>query len=94
MIAKALQGGDTTPAEFASVGLSTFEPGGGAKMSASKIERIYVLISGQISVQTAEQDIELGAFDSCHIPAGVERAVDNRGADDAVMLVIMPPVNQ
>ncbi len=91
MIAQALQGGKTTPAKFASVGLSTFEPGGGAEMSASKIERIYVVINGRITVRTDDQEIVLGAFDSCHIPAGVVRAVLNDSAEQAVMLVVMPP---
>jgi len=47
MIAFRLQHKETTGVEDFWVGLSHFLPGGGAEMSASDFEKVYVMLSGK-----------------------------------------------
>lgn len=90
MSAKSLQGGNVTSVGFATVGFSRFTPGGGAEMSASTVDRIYIVTEGTISVETAAEAVQLGEYDSCYIPAGLERKVINRSDCDVLMLVVQP----
>lgn len=71
-------------------GLSHFLPGGGAGPDASPLEKVYVVLSGELTVRAAGQDIVLGPMDSCCIPGGQEREVKNTGNHVASMLVVMP----
>ncbi len=57
---------------------------------AAPLERIYVVLEGEITVTTEAGDAVLGPLDSCHIAAGEERTVENRANSVAAMLVIMP----
>lgn len=86
-----LQGFDASSSSFAWAGLSHFLPGGGAEMDASPLEKIYVVIEGQITValDTGEKHI-LSRLDSCFIPGGEARAISNESNHMASMLVIMP----
>lgn len=71
-------------------GLSHYLPGGRADMSASPLERVYIVLDGEITVTTKDGDTVLGAMDSCHIAANEERAVVNNANRVATMLVVMP----
>lgn len=88
MKAMRLHGGPASGLKDATVGLSHFEPGGGASRSVSKADRVYVVLSGEITVTAADHTETLGALDSCFIPAGEERAVENRSGSTVSMLVI------
>ncbi len=91
MTALRLQGVDVTAAEFASVGLSYFLPGGGAMMDAGATEKIYVVLSGELLIDIEGQQTErLGPLDSCRIASGEARAVRNERNEVATMLVILP----
>jgi len=84
-----LQGGDVSP--FGTqVGLSIFEPGGGAELSASGVDRVYVVASGEITVTVNGTETLLRACDSCHIPAGEQRALLNRGVLPCVIITVIP----
>lgn len=84
-----LQGGDASP--FASlVGLSIFEPGGGAELSASGVDRVYVVASGAITVTVDGVETLLRECDSCFIPAHEERSLRNRGVLPCVMVTVVP----
>ena len=86
-----LQGFDVSDSKVAWVGLSHFLPGGGAEMDAGPVEKIYVVIAGEVTIELADGTTEiLGSLDSCLIPAGQSRAVRNDGNDVATMLVVMP----
>jgi len=87
MRALRLHGGPASGLKDATVGLSHFEPGGGASRSASAADRIYVVFSGEITVTAGDRTETLGALDSCFIPAGQERVVENRSGLTASMLV-------
>jgi glyoxylate utilization-related uncharacterized protein len=86
-----LQGFDVTASQFAWVGLSHFLPQGGAEMDAGALEKIYVVLAGEVTVQLADgTQHALQPFDSCHIPGGEARAIRNDGNAVATMLVVMP----
>lgn len=86
-----LQGFDVTSSTFAWTGLSHFLPGGGAEMDVSPLEKIYVVIAGEVTIAlgSGEKHV-LSRLDSCFIPGGEERAILNESNLMATMLVIMP----
>ena len=86
-----LQGFDASSASFAWTGLSHFLPGGGAEMDSSPLEKIYVVLAGEVTIELADGTVEtLHAFDSCFIPGNEARAIRNQGNAVATMLVVMP----
>lgn len=86
-----LQGFDASTVQFAWVGLSHFLPGGGAQMDASPLEKIYVVLAGEVTVELGDGSKHvLHEMDSCFIPGGEARAVRNYGNEVATMLVVMP----
>jgi len=72
------------------VGLSHFLPDGGAGPDSSPLEKVYVLLSGALSIESGGQRVVLGPMDSCCIPGNEVRSVKNLGNDIATMLVVMP----
>lgn len=86
-----LQGFDVSASRFACVGLSHFLPHGGAEMDSGPLEKIYVVLEGEVTVELADGTSHvLRALDSCHIPGGEARAVRNDSNCVATMLVVMP----
>ena len=85
-----LQGWDASDAEAFWVGLSHFLPGGGTTHEGSPIEKVYVVVRGEVTVVTDESEATLAPYDSCHIPAGEARTIVNRTNDVASMIVVMP----
>jgi quercetin dioxygenase-like cupin family protein len=86
-----LQGFDVSDSQFAWVGLSHFLPGGGAQMDSSPLEKIYVVVAGEVTVELGDGSKHvLRPMDSCFIPGGEARAVRNYGNDVATMIVVMP----
>lgn len=86
-----LQGFDASASRFAWTGLSHFLPGGGAEMDTSPLEKIYVVLEGEITVELGNGSTHvLGRLDSCFIPGGEARAIRNDGNVVATMIVVMP----
>jgi quercetin dioxygenase-like cupin family protein len=86
-----LQGFDASAANFAWVGLSHFLPGGGAQMDSSPLEKIYVVLAGEITVELGNGTRHvLRALDSCFLAGGEARAIRNDSNHVATMLVVMP----
>ena len=85
-----LQGFEPGGPENFWVGLSHFLPGGGAGPDASPLEKVYVVLSGRLSVTTGDEISELGPLDSCTIGPNVERSIVNKTNDIVTMIVIMP----
>lgn len=71
-------------------GLSHFLPGGGAGPDASPLEKVYVVLAGELTVTVEGESTVLRAFDSCCIPPGETRELRNLGNAVATMLVVMP----
>ncbi|MDR3497012.1 MAG: cupin domain-containing protein [Ancalomicrobiaceae bacterium] len=85
-----LQGFDVSPTANFWVGLSHFLPGGGAESSATPIEKVYLVLRGEVTIVTDAGETVLGALDSCYLAPGERREIVNRGNDPASMVVIMP----
>jgi mannose-6-phosphate isomerase-like protein (cupin superfamily) len=80
------------PKQFV-VGLSHFLPGGGAGPDASPTEKVYVVLSGHLTVIVDGKETVLGPNDSCFIGPNESREIINRGNDVVTMLVAVstPP---
>lgn len=85
-----LQGFEASDSENFWVGLSHILPGGGTTMESTPLEKVYVVIAGEITVVTRHGRERLGVYDSCHIPAEEERQVVNETNLPASMIVVMP----
>ncbi len=85
-----LQGFDASDAKNFWVGMSHILPGGGADHEATPLEKVYVVIRGEVTVMTDAREATLFANDSCYIAANEARSVINRTNDVATMIVVMP----
>jgi len=85
-----LQGLEASDTENCWVGLSQFLPGGGAERGSTPVEKIYVVLSGEVTITTDEGEFTLGQLDSCVIKANESRAILNNTNHVATMLVVMP----
>lgn len=85
-----LQGFEASPTRGFWVGLSHFLPAGGAEKDATPLEKVYVVIDGEVTVITDGGEETLRRLDSCHLEAGEARAIENRTNEPASMVVVMP----
>jgi uncharacterized cupin superfamily protein len=85
-----LQGFDASGAEAFWVGLTHFLPGGGAERDATPLEKVYVVLDGEVTVVTDDGEATLHPLDSCRLSPGEARSVENRTKRTAAMLVVMP----
>jgi quercetin dioxygenase-like cupin family protein len=85
-----LQGFEPGSAETFWVGLSRILPGGGAGPDASPLEKVYVLLSGELTVKIGGKTHVLKALDSCTIPSNEEREILNHTNSVTEMLVVLP----
>lgn len=84
-----LQGLEASDTKACWVGLSHFLPQGGAEMDATPVEKIYVVLSGEVTITAEGQTVTLGFMDSCVIAANEKRSIINNTNDIAAMLVIV-----
>jgi mannose-6-phosphate isomerase-like protein (cupin superfamily) len=80
------------PKQFV-VGLSHFLPGGGAGPDASPTEKVYVILSGELTVIVDGKETVLEPNDSCFIAPNESREIINRGNDVCTIFVAVaaPP---
>ena len=92
MMGLRLHGFDASPCKAFWVGMSHFLPGG-ADTSGSNAEKVYVVLSGEITVVTESGEATLGPNDSIYLAGGEKRSIINRSNSPTAMLVIMtyPP---
>lgn len=74
-------------------GISHFLPGGGAGPDASPPEKVYLVLSGELTVIVNGQETVLKALDSCVIEPNETREIINRGNEvcTIAVAVAMPP---
>jgi quercetin dioxygenase-like cupin family protein len=72
------------------IGYSQFLPGGGAGPDSTPFEKVYVVLSGQITVLIDGKETVLGAMDSCTIAPNEVREIVNRTNQVCNMLVVIP----
>ncbi len=85
-----LQGFEDGGPENQWIGFSQFLPGGGAGPDSTPFEKVYVVLEGEMTVEIDGNETVLGAMDSCTIPAGQERRIENKTNHICKMLVVMP----
>src|SRR5262249_777712 len=69
------------------VGMTHFEPGGGAGPDASPPEKVYFVLKGELTVIIDGKETVLKANDCCYIAPNERREIVNRTSDVATMLV-------
>jgi quercetin dioxygenase-like cupin family protein len=86
-----LQGSDVSPVTSFWLGVSYFEPGGGAEWDTTAAEKVYLVLQGEVTVETEGQSVTLQAKDSVFLPSNERRRVINASQDVAVMAVMIAP---
>lgn len=88
-IAMRLQHRELTGSENFWMGLSYFFPGGGAEMSSTNFEKVYIVLSGKMTVVREDgSEIILGPKDSIYIGPGEKRSLKNNFNEVVAMLVV------
>ncbi len=72
------------------IGFSQFLPGGGAGPDSTPFEKVYVVLEGEMTLEWDGQTAVLGPMDSCTIPAGQVRRIENKTNHVCKMLVVVP----
>ena len=91
VVARRLQGGEASTADFVTVGHSSFADGAVVPMEAASIGKIYVVTEGAIIIEQEDGTRHLlRNRDSIFVPAGEARAVRNESGASAAILVITP----
>ncbi len=91
VVARRLQGGVASTADFAMVGHSTFRAGAAVPMGAGPIGKVYVVTQGALVIEQADGTRHvLQALDSIFIGPGEARAIRNDSGAPATMIVITP----
>lgn len=67
-----------------------FLAGGGAGHDSSPMEKVYVILSGELPVRVGGQEEKAGLMDSVTIPAGEVREIINEINDVVTMIDAMP----
>ncbi len=88
-----LQGKEATTTDTIWVGLSHLLPGGRTSLKDAAVEKIYVVVAGEVTVETPTQAVVLGFLDSCRLAPGEARALINRTNAPASILLAMPNSN-
>ncbi len=85
-----LQGFEDGGPENQWIGFSQFLPGGGAGPDSTPFEKVYVVLEGEMTVETDAATAVLGPMDSCTIPPGEVRRIENKTNHICKMLVVIP----
>ncbi len=85
-----LQGREAGPADVLWLGLSHILPGGGTTLDASPIEKMYVVLDGEVTISNGSEEATLRPWDSCRIAPDEPRALSNRTNRPATILLAMP----
>lgn len=88
-----LQGKEATTTDTIWIGLSHILPGGRTSLRDAPVEKIYVVVAGEVTVETETGAVTLGVLDSCRLAPGEARALVNRTNAPASILLAMPTAN-
>jgi len=87
-----LQGREAGPSDKLWLGVSTIQPGGYTTLDASKVEKHYVVLAGEVTIETGTESAVLRVHDSCRLAPGEKRALINKSSEPAQVLLAMPLV--
>lgn len=85
-----LQGKEATATDTIWIGLSHLLPGGRTTLTDAAVEKIYIVVAGEVTIETTGQIVTLGYLDSCRLAPGEARALSNRTNAPASVLLAMP----
>lgn len=85
-----LQGKEATATDTVWVGLSHLLPGGHTSLKDAAVEKIYIVVAGEVTVETPAETVTLGVLDSCRLAPGEARVLYNRSNNPASILLVMP----
>jgi quercetin dioxygenase-like cupin family protein len=85
-----LQGHEAGPSDSLWLGMSHILPGGGTSLDASPVEKMYVVLAGELTVRTETEETTLGPWDSCRLSPNEKRALENRTNRPVTVLLAMP----
>jgi mannose-6-phosphate isomerase-like protein (cupin superfamily) len=72
------------------VGCSYYLPGSKAEWDASPLDKVYIVLEGELTMAFDDQEVKLGPMDSIYIGPDENREVRNDTNSVATMLVVMP----
>lgn len=72
------------------IGMSYYLPGAKAQMSAAPLERVYIVLEGQLTVQFQDETVVLNPLDSVYIGPNETREARNDTNKVVTILVVMP----
>ena len=89
-----LQGKEASPCHQMWMGMSVFEPGGQTGFDGSNVEKIYLVIEGEItvlceSVDGQQSEAILGPNDSCVFLIGEKRQLKNLSNQVTKVVLVM-----
>jgi quercetin dioxygenase-like cupin family protein len=87
-----LFGAEAGGAKSVIFGISHFLPGGGAGPDASPPEKVYLVLSGELTVIVNGKETVLKAMDSCVIEPNETREIINRSNEVCTIAVAVVPV--
>ncbi|MCG5479866.1 MAG: cupin domain-containing protein [Ensifer alkalisoli] len=85
-----LQGKEATLTDAIWIGLSHLLPGGRTSLKAADVEKIYIVVAGEVTIETLTESVTLGPLDSCRLAPGEARSLTNRTNTPASILLAMP----
>jgi uncharacterized cupin superfamily protein len=85
-----LQGHEAGPAETLWMGMSQILPGGHTSLDASPLEKLYIVLEGEVAVSNGTEEVVLRQWDSCRVAPGEGRQLRNRTNRPATILLSMP----
>jgi uncharacterized cupin superfamily protein len=85
-----LQGHEAGPSDTIWLGLSHLLPGGGTTLDGSTVEKLYVVLAGEVTISTESGEYVLRKYDSGRLAAGEKRALKNNTNHPASILLAMP----
>lgn len=85
-----LQGHEAGPSTSLWLGLSHLLPGGGTTLDGSGVEKMYVVLEGEVTIITESGEQVLRKYDSARLAPGEKRALKNKTNHPASILLAMP----
>jgi glyoxylate utilization-related uncharacterized protein len=85
-----LQGKEAGPSSSMWLGMSHLLPGGGTTLDGSGVEKMYVVLEGEVAIETDDGEQVLHKYDSARLAPGERRALHNRSKHPATILLAMP----
>lgn len=89
-----LQGKEATQTDTIWIGMSHILPGGRTSLKDAKVEKIYIVVAGEVTVETETDSVTLGFLDSCRLAPGEARALINKTNMPASILLAMPTADR